>query len=274
MSYEHYALITCEGKPAGDFTLGSSLVGMAWSPSSVVTGEVARAPTLQIQAPGTSFITGSGQSPTFASPSGSTALRLNGSTVYSMLEDAVTTAPCPGICFESWMKVERASDKTIAVAYTSEHSPHADGSPKEEQTFVLGVPQPSSSGIYDLVGNINGLQCFISDSASGSTPIHVKVTSKRLLQLSYWSPNEDGADPADMAVYLPFDDANAETSPGSPAQGDDDDAILADASVNCFHLTPLFGAATGRVASEAPVGPLPPHQALHLHVQLALRAHQ
>ncbi|KAH8729939.1 hypothetical protein BGZ61DRAFT_530066 [Ilyonectria robusta] len=269
MSYEHYALITCEGKPAGDFTLGSSLVAMAWSPSSVVTGQAAKAPTSQIQAPGTSFITGSGQSPTFGSPPGSTALRLNGSTVYSMLEDAVATAPCPGICFESWMKVERASDKTIAVAYTSEHSPRADGSPKEEQTFLLGVPQPSSSSIYDLVGNINGLQFFVNqhaalklgqwahfacsarnsfalessysdyvdlgkaaewnvsdfslaftlqlsesgsgdqtilvkaDSASGSTPLHVKVTSKRLLQLSYWAPNEDGADPRERNFYSP-----------------------------------------------------------------------
>jgi len=60
---------------------------------------------------------------------------------------------------------------------------------------------------------------------------------------------------ADMAIYLPFDDGDAETtSPeGAIIQGGDN-AILADASINCWHLTPLFGAATVKVASEAPIG--------------------
>ncbi|RSL93128.1 hypothetical protein CEP52_013439 [Fusarium oligoseptatum] len=54
--------------------------------------------------------------------------------------------------------------------------------------------------------------------------------------------------PSYIAVYLPFHDAAAETSPVTAGQGNN--AILLDASVNCYHLTPLFGA----VASEAPVG--------------------
>ncbi|RSL86997.1 hypothetical protein CDV31_016322 [Fusarium ambrosium] len=58
--------------------------------------------------------------------------------------------------------------------------------------------------------------------------------------------------PSDIAVYLPFHDTAAETSPVTAGQGNN--AILLDASVNCYHLTPLFGA----VASEAPVGHDPP----------------
>ncbi|KAH7161676.1 hypothetical protein EDB81DRAFT_944310 [Dactylonectria macrodidyma] len=249
MGYDHDVLVTCEGKPAGDFSLGSSLVAMAWSPSTMVSGQAVVAPASSIQAPGTSFITAGGQSPAFSSPPGSTALRLNGSTVYSMLEDGVTTAPCPGICFESWIKVERASGNTIAVAYTSEHSPRADCSPKEEQTFVLGVPQASSSSsIYDVVGNINGLRFLIkqhsalklgqwahfasaewnvsdfslaftlqlnkrssgdqtilikSESLTGSTPMHVKITSDLQLQLSYWAADEDGANPQQRNFFSP-----------------------------------------------------------------------
>jgi len=159
LGYEHDLLLTCQGKPAGDSSLGSSIVAMTWSPSATaVVGQTAAATSAaaaaaQIQAPGTSFIPGSGQSPAFGSPPGSTALRLDGSAVYSMLENGVATAPCPGLCFESWIKVERAPGSTIAVAYTSERSPRAEGAPTEEQTFVLGVPQPSSSSsLYDLVG--------------------------------------------------------------------------------------------------------------------------
>lgn len=269
IGYEYETLVASEGKPAGDFSLGSSLVTMAWSPSVTVTGQSAAAATAKIQAPATSFINGSGQSPAFGSPPTSTALRLNGSTVYSSLEDGLTTAPCPGICFESWIKVERASDNTIAVAYTSEHSPRAEGSPKEQQTFVLGVPKPPGGDVYDLVGNINGLAFFVnqhaalklgqwahfscsgrntfalefsggdyidlgnsaewnlsdfslvftlqlskdssgdqtilvkSESASGPTPMHIKVTSNRQLQLSYWAVNESGNDPKECNFYSP-----------------------------------------------------------------------
>ncbi|KAM7219919.1 hypothetical protein V8F06_004774 [Rhypophila decipiens] len=160
IGYEDGVLVTCEGKPAGDFSLGSAIVTMVWSvSSSIIGGDAAAAERMQIQVPGTSFITGGSWTPAFVSPPGSTALRLDGSSIYSMLEDGIVTAPCSGICFESWLRVERANGTTVPVAYTSEHSPHADGAANDEQTFVLCVPQPSSSDSkYRIVGNINGLQ--------------------------------------------------------------------------------------------------------------------
>lgn len=163
--YEHDELVTCEGKPPGDYSLGSSLVSMAWSPSDVASGQAAKASKIQIQAPGTCLIPGSGNNPAFVSPPGSTALKLDGNSVYSMLGDGVTTASCPGICFESWIKVEAASSSTVAIAYTSEHSPHTEGSPNEDQTFLLCIPQSSGgSNTYDLTGNVNGLQFSLNQN--------------------------------------------------------------------------------------------------------------
>ena len=57
--------------------------------------------------------------------------------------------------------------------------------------------------------------------------------------------------PVDMAVYLPFDDPDFETSVQTPATKDF--GILADASINCWHLTPLHGVQPLKVSSEAPV---------------------
>ncbi|KAI8316376.1 hypothetical protein K4K61_007280 [Colletotrichum sp. SAR11_59] len=162
--YQHELLVTCEGKPAGNFSLGSGIVSMAWSPSTVISGAVAKASEANIQVPGTSFISGSSQSPYFGSPPRSTALRLDGRTkCYSMLEDTVATAACAGICFETWIKVEPESINTIAVAYTSERLPRAEGLAKEQQTFVLGITQPSGGGAaFDMIGNVNGTQFAVS----------------------------------------------------------------------------------------------------------------
>ncbi|KAL3295215.1 Concanavalin A-like lectin/glucanases superfamily protein [Colletotrichum asianum] len=162
--YQHELLVTCEGKPAGNFSLGSGIVSMAWSPSAVISGAVAKASEANIQVPGTSFISGSSQSPYFGSPPRSTALRLDGRTkCYSMLEDTVATAACAGICFETWIKVEPESINTIAVAYTSERLPRAEGLAKEQQTFVLGITQPSGGGAaFDMIGNVNGTRFAVS----------------------------------------------------------------------------------------------------------------
>ncbi|KAF5620263.1 hypothetical protein F52700_11585 [Fusarium sp. NRRL 52700] len=155
--YDHSGLVTSEGKPPGDFTKGSSLVAMFWDRSSSVYRPVKTAMTTKIQAPATSFINCSGQSPALISPYDSTSLVLDGDTVYSSLENGVTNAPCTGICFESWIKVERASENTIAVAYTAEHAPRAEGLPKEQQSVILGVSKLSDGNIYDLIGSVNGL---------------------------------------------------------------------------------------------------------------------
>ncbi|KAJ0367784.1 hypothetical protein COL154_003005 [Colletotrichum chrysophilum] len=162
--YQHELLVTCEGKSAGNFSLGSGIVSMAWSPSAVISGAVAKASEANIQVPGTSFISGSSQSPYFGSPPRSTALRLDGRTkCYSMLEDTVATAACAGICFETWIKVEPESINTIAVAYTSERLPRAEGLAKEQQTFVLGITQPSGRGAaFDVIGNVNGARFAVS----------------------------------------------------------------------------------------------------------------
>ncbi|KAJ4141752.1 hypothetical protein NW768_000969 [Fusarium equiseti] len=271
IGYEVEKLVKSVGKSAGNFSLGSSLVTMAWSPSVTIEGRPPAVSNTKIQAPSTSFIHGGGQSPTFSSPPTSTALLLDGSTVYSALEEGVTTAPCPGICFESWIKVDNASQDTIAVGYTSEHSPRAEGLPKEQQTFTLGVPKLLSGDEYELLGSINGLdfnvkqkttlklgrwthvacsahntfavQCsgtdYIdlgksaewnvsdfsivftlrldpnvsgeqtilvkSESATSRNPIHIKVTSSRQLQLSYWAADENGGDAKERNFYSPSD---------------------------------------------------------------------
>ncbi|KAJ0299702.1 hypothetical protein Brms1b_013025 [Colletotrichum noveboracense] len=162
--YQHELLVTCEGKPAGNFSLGSGIVSMAWSPSAVISGAVAKASEANIQVPGTSFISGSSESPYFGSPPRSTALRLDGRTkCYSMLENTVATAACAGICFETWIKVEPESINTIAVAYTSERLPRAEGLTREQQTFVLGITQPSGGGAaFDMIGNVNGTRFAVS----------------------------------------------------------------------------------------------------------------
>ncbi|KAH0425359.1 hypothetical protein CcaCcLH18_11015 [Colletotrichum camelliae] len=166
--YQHELLVTCEGKSAGNFSLGSGILSMAWSPSAVVTGAVAKASEANIQVPGTSLISSSSQSPSFGSPPRSTALRLDGRIeCYSMLEDTVATAACAGICFETWIKVEPESIDTIAVAYTSERLPRAEGLEKEQQTFVLGITQPSQGDeTFDMIGNVNGTRFAVSRPAA------------------------------------------------------------------------------------------------------------
>jgi hypothetical protein len=263
--YQHDVSVSCRGRPAGDFALGSGLIALAWSPSAVaashkVTGTTAPANAL-IEASMTTSIQNAGQSPSFGPSPASTALRLDGSTVYSMLEEPVTTPACPGICFESWLKVEQAASSTVVIAYRSEHALRAEGSPVESQTFVLGVPKQSvGKGDYDLMGSINGQRFSVmsqaalrlgqwahfacsaqntfalkmsgseyvdlgkaaewnvsdfslaftlrldpsgssdqtlfvkGESSTSATPLHVKVTARGQLELSYWAENENGSD--------------------------------------------------------------------------------
>lgn len=58
--------------------------------------------------------------------------------------------------------------------------------------------------------------------------------------------------PVDLAVYLPFDDPESEVSVQISVTRDF--GILADVSINCWHLTPLHEAQPFKVSSEAPVG--------------------
>ncbi|EQB44946.1 hypothetical protein CGLO_16241 [Colletotrichum gloeosporioides Cg-14] len=162
-AYDHKDLIKYSGKPARDFTKGSGIVSMAWSPSAVASGQAATSSSAKIQASGISYIKGSGQSPSFGSPPRSTSLRLDGMTTYSMIEDTVATAACAGICFEAWIKAESNPKNTIVVAYKSERLPRAEGSSKEEQKFVLGITQPpDDKNTYHMVGSINDLQFMIT----------------------------------------------------------------------------------------------------------------
>ncbi|KAF5705139.1 hypothetical protein FMUND_12218 [Fusarium mundagurra] len=277
--YDHDELVTSEGKLPGDFTKGSSLIAMFWDRSPTTDKPTKTAMTTKVQVPATSFINCNGQSPAFVSPYNSTSLVLDGDTVYSSLEDGVTTAPCTGICFESWIKVERASENTIAVAYTAEHAPRAEGLRKEQQSFVLGVSKLSGGNVYDLIGSVNGLGFFVnnhsalktgqwahvacsarntfalnfsgkgyvdlgnvaewnltdfslaftlqlskdssgdqtvlikSKRADDSPPIHIKINSKRQLQLSYWAVNESGEKPEERNFFSP---ANQAFIPGEP----------------------------------------------------------
>ncbi|CCT73221.1 uncharacterized protein FFUJ_10097 [Fusarium fujikuroi IMI 58289] len=164
--YDHDGLVTSEGKPPGDFTKGSSLIAMFWDRSSTIDDLSKTAMTTKVQVPATSFINCKGQSPAFSSLFNSTCLVLDGDTIYSSLEDGVTTAPCAGICFESWIKVERASGNTIAVAYTAEHAPRAEGLRKEQQSVVLSVSKFSGGNVYDLVGSVNGLGFFVNEQSA------------------------------------------------------------------------------------------------------------
>ncbi|KAI8253575.1 hypothetical protein K4K58_007098 [Colletotrichum sp. SAR11_239] len=59
--------------------------------------------------------------------------------------------------------VEPESINTVAVAYTSERLPRAEGLAKEQQTFVLGITQPSERGAaFDMIGNVNGTRFAVS----------------------------------------------------------------------------------------------------------------
>jgi hypothetical protein len=59
--------------------------------------------------------------------------------------------------------------------------------------------------------------------------------------------------PPEVAVYLPFD-AEEVNSPGQKTTGLGDMSLMLDFSINCWHLTPLYGAPISNVVSRAPVG--------------------
>jgi hypothetical protein len=59
--------------------------------------------------------------------------------------------------------------------------------------------------------------------------------------------------PPEVAVYLPFDNEEV-NSPGQKASGLGDMSLMLDYSVNCWHLTPLYGCLIANVISQARVG--------------------
>lgn len=151
IGYDHASFVACQGKGAGDFVRGSSLVEFILPES---TPEPA-APPSGIDAPLESRIPGDARSPSFVSAPGSTALRLQGGEVCSMLTEASTTAPCAGLAFESWIKIDQAAKDSVIVAYKSTHSPRSERSPEETQSFVLSM-QALGGDKMKLVGKANG----------------------------------------------------------------------------------------------------------------------
>ncbi|KAL8852450.1 MAG: hypothetical protein Q9221_002680 [Calogaya cf. arnoldii] len=169
IGYDYEHLVSCEGKPTGDFTQGSTIIGMIHSESSVDSSlyplpELSRKELANARCE--SLIPGEGSSPFFFSPLRSSALQLSEGNVYSMLGEAVTTSSGFGLAFESWIKVDKVTE-SVLVAYTSQRLPRneptstepTDTEPTgtEQQTFILGIPASSdSSKEFDLVGNVNG----------------------------------------------------------------------------------------------------------------------
>ncbi|KAF9879435.1 hypothetical protein CkaCkLH20_02978 [Colletotrichum karsti] len=156
LEYDFDVSVSCQGKAAGDFASGSTLVEL-----------IPGADTSQLdgcfEAPVESSITGDGKSPYFSSSPGSTALKLGGDDVLTMLSNPSKTAPCSGMTFESWIKVEEAARNSIAIAYKSTHLPRTEGGPEEHQKLVLGVPAVTDQ--LTLVGNINGCKFSLSPHA-------------------------------------------------------------------------------------------------------------
>ncbi|KAF7534354.1 hypothetical protein G7054_g6291 [Neopestalotiopsis clavispora] len=155
LKYDHTRLTSSVGAVSGDLSSGSNIISMVMGqPSDPRTAKNLAAKN--VRAPETNLISTKMQPPFFGSPPASTALRLASNNVYSMLEKAETTRACAGLTFEAWIKVNEVR-RSILVAYTSERAERSDQGEKEQQTFVLGIPDGSSQNpSYDLVGNING----------------------------------------------------------------------------------------------------------------------
>ena len=159
LGYNHKKLVTCAGKPAGDFTQGSSMMMIAYSGSTISDSYKWGL----VKASGKTQISTYSQSPFFSLPPRSTALQLSNDSVYTMLEEAVATTASPGIAFESWIKVDQVAE-SVLVAYRSERSPRNERTKREQQTFVLGIPALSNGRpAYAIVGNANGSLFIVSD---------------------------------------------------------------------------------------------------------------
>ena len=186
LGYDHKTLVTCAGKPAGDFTQGSSMMTIAYSEST--TGDSYTRGL--VNASGKSQISTYSQSPFFSSPPCSTALQLSNDSVYTMLEETVTTTASPGITFESWIKVDRVAE-TVLVAYTSERAPRSERTKPEQQTFVLAIPASSSGSNYDLVGNANGSLFTVSNPSALKLNqwVHVACSSRNAFALRFSGSN-------------------------------------------------------------------------------------
>lgn len=188
LGYDHENLVSCTGKPVGKFSLGSSIISLSRI-ESADTGESKTTLYPWISSQGASRISGEGQGPQIASPPRSTALRLQGDSVYSMLENAVTTPPCPGIAFEGWVKVDQVRE-SILMAYTSQRSERSKKSGMESQTAVLGVRASSSGNQYDLVGNVNGsLFSVCSPVLKQSQWVHFACSSRNTFGLRFNGSN-------------------------------------------------------------------------------------
>ena len=186
LGYDHKTLVTCKGKPAGDFTQGSSMMTIAYSEST--TGDSSRRGL--VSASGKSQISTYPQSPFFSSPPCSTALKLSNDSVYTMLEETVTTTASPGIAFESWIKCDQVAE-SVLVAYTSERSPRSERTEPEQQTFVLGIPASSTGSNYDLVGNANGSLFTVSKPSALKLNqwIHFAFSSRNTFALRFSGSN-------------------------------------------------------------------------------------
>ena len=187
LGYDHKKLVTCAGKPAGEFTQGSSMITIAYS-ESTKSASYRRG---LVNASGKSQISAYSQSPFFSSPPRSSALQLSNDSVYTMLEEAVATTASPGIAFESWIKVDQVAE-SVLVAYTSERSPRNERTKPEQQTFVLGIPaSPNGRSEYDLVGNANGSLFTVSNPSALKLNqwVHFACSSRNVFALRFSGSN-------------------------------------------------------------------------------------
>ncbi|KAG8525628.1 uncharacterized protein KY384_009272 [Bacidia gigantensis] len=188
VSYHHKTLVTCEGKPAGDFTQGSSMLTLTYNKTTTTAGSAVDG---LVNAALKCQISTYPQSPFISSPPRSTALHLANDSVYTMLEDPTTTTACPGMTFESWIKVDEITE-SILVAYTSESMPRSERTSREQQTFLLGIPASSAGNTaYDLVGNANGCLFTVSNALALKVNqwVHIACSVRNTFALRFSGSN-------------------------------------------------------------------------------------
>ncbi|KAI5458855.1 hypothetical protein BGZ63DRAFT_466510 [Mariannaea sp. PMI_226] len=94
---------------------------------------------------------------------------------------------------------------------------------KSEILTARGLTRPRGTSDFSLAFTLklskdsSGDQAILvkSESAGGSTPMHIKVTSSRQLQLSYWAVNESGNDAKERNFYSSVNLASFQRSDGS-----------------------------------------------------------
>lgn len=197
LGYDHQKLVSCQGKPAGDFTQGSSILSI--TSSELGTGTSYK--TALVNTSAKSQFTALSQSPFFSSPPKSTALQLSNNNVYTMLEETMETTASSGITFESWIRVDQMSE-SVLVAYTSKRLPRSERTDPEQQTFILGIRDGTSgrSG-HDLVCNVNGSLFSIDNPPALKTNqwMHFACSSRSAFALKF-----DGSNYVDLAAAPEF----------------------------------------------------------------------